>query len=352
MQLHEINLHVFAIYLLTGSNVSTTIYVDYSKRTVIIDMTNITGNPVLNPDNYMQTRTPDVTELANLIRRAKGVNRTMSEFAALCDVSPSTFSRIANGKITQPLSLDILTKICCNADPDAGVYIGNLAFANGMVSKDFLNRKDRRGLNSLKDEQRFSTENEMKNIISAALLERGLAISYQKRIPISEGVPAIASGCGRGNLLVQIQDHEPLYWKYKTMSYTGIKRCTADNSPSEEIDYEYEADFMFHNEAEYFLLDAWDPEKLSKIKMTYVFSDREIYEAFYKKVENAKVHNWISIVLIDLKSRCVIEERFLHRVDGKTCSSVFELPLIDYGEEYLDLDMFEENYQKQRRDTH
>lgn len=314
---------------------------------VMIGMANITGNPVLNPDNYIQTRMPDVSELANLIRKAKGVNRTMSEFAEMCGVSASTFSRIANGKITQPLSLEILTKICLNADPDAGVYIGNLTVANGMVTKEFLSRKDSRGLNAQRDEQRFSTENEMKNIVSAALLERGLAIAYQKRIHISEGVPSIASGCGRGNLLVRIQGYEPLYWKYKTMSYKGIKRCVVGNSSIEGIDYECEADFMFHDEAEYFLMDAWEPEKLRKVKMSYVFPDREIYEAFYKRVENARVHNWISVVLVDLKLGCVIEERFLHRADGKTCSSVFELPLMEDDEEYFDLvpektDVFEE----------
>lgn len=289
-------------------------------------MVKIAGNPVLNPDNYIQMQTPDVSELANLIRKAKGINRTMSEFAEVCGVSASTFSRIANGKITQPLSLEILTEICLNADPDSGVYIGKLTAANGMVTKDFLSH-----------EQWFSTENEMKNIISAALLERGLAIAYQKRIHISEGVPAIASGCGRGNLLVRIQGYEPSYWKYKMMSCTGIKRYAASGSPNKELDYEYEADFMFHDEAEYFLMDAWEPEKLRKVKMTYVFPDREIYEAFYKKIENARVHNWISIVLVDLKLGCVIEERFIHRVDEKIRSSVFELPLMEDDEEYLDL---------------
>ena len=310
-------------------------------------MDNISGNPVLNPDNYIQTRTPDVSELANLIRKAKGVNLTMSEFADMCGVSASTFSRIANGKITQPLSLEILTKICLNADPDAGIYIGNLAGANGMVTKEFLSYKDSRGVNAQKDAQRFSTENEMKNIVSAALLERGLVIAYQKRIHISEGVPAIASGCGRGNLLVRIQGYEPMYWKYKTMSYTGIKRCVVGVSPVEGIDYDCEADLMFHHEAEYFLLDAWESERLRKVKMSYVFPGREIYEAFYKRVENARVNNWISLVLVDLKSGCVIEERFLNRVDGKTCSSVFELPLMEEDEEYFDLipkttDIFEE----------
>ncbi|MBO5352819.1 MAG: helix-turn-helix transcriptional regulator [Lachnospiraceae bacterium] len=310
-------------------------------------MDNITGNPVLNPDNYIQTRTPDVSELANLIRKAKGVNRTMSEFAEMCGVSASTFSRIANGKITQPLSLEILTKICLNADPDAGIYIGNLAGANGMVTKEFLSYKDSHGVNAQKDEQRFSTENEMKNIVSAALLERGLVIAYQKRIHISEGVPAIASGCGRGNLLVRIQGYEPMYWKYKMMSYTDIKRCVAGVSQVEGIDYECEADVMFHHEAEYFLLDAWESERFRKVKMSYVFPDREIYEAFYKRVENARVNNWISLVLVDLKSGCVIEERFLNRVDGKSCSSVFELPLMEEDEECFDLipkttDIFEE----------
>lgn len=285
-------------------------------------------NPALNPDNYIQTRVPDVLELSSLIRKAKGVNRTMLEFAKECDISASTFSRIANGKITQPLSWDILYRIWSKADLDANISLSNLIIANGMAIKEPFRQKENHSPSSQINERGFSIESEMKTIISAALLERGLTISYQKEINISEGIPCMAARCERGNLLVQIQGYEPPYWKYKSMSPMGIKGCTESESLNKEIDYECEAERLFHEEAEYFLIDDWKPEKLYKVKMSYVFSDRKLYESFYRKFEGVTVHNWISIILIDLKLRSVIEERFLQRADGKTCLSVFELPLL------------------------
>jgi len=293
-------------------------------------------NPVLDPENYVQTRTPDRAELANLIRKAKGINRTMADFANECGENPSKFSRIANGKITQPLALDTLAKIAIHADPESQVHLGSLTIANGMVTKDFLERKEKRREGSAsKDEARFDMENRMKNIITNAILERGLAIAYQKRIHVNEGVPAIASGCGRGNLLIRIPGYEPLYWKYKTMTYIGVRRGVVGEPLPEGIDFECEADFMFHDEAEYFLKTLIEPERFEKVKLTYVFPDREIYEAFYRKVSCVKANAWISLVLVDLNANKVIEETILERRDGKTTTSIFELPILgddDTGE--------------------
>ena len=70
-----------------------------------------TSNPILDERLYMQTRVPDITELGNLLKKAKGSNRTMAEYAKECGVSPSTFSRIATGKITQPLSFETVVNI-------------------------------------------------------------------------------------------------------------------------------------------------------------------------------------------------------------------------------------------------
>ena len=62
------------------------------------------SNPVLCEENYIQSRVPDIVALGNLLKMGKGNNRTMAEYAKQCGASPSTFSRIATGKITQPLS--------------------------------------------------------------------------------------------------------------------------------------------------------------------------------------------------------------------------------------------------------
>ena len=291
-------------------------------------------NPVLDPNNYIQSRTPDVTELSNLIKKAKGPSRTMAEFAEACGISASTFSRIANGKIIQPLSIEVLSQIWLNADSESGVYIYSLTAANGMTSKDFRDRKEGRRPGSYDaDERRFSLENEMKNIISTELLERGLGILSQKRVDKDSNIPAAVGGCGRGNLLLKLQGYEPRYWKYQTMAFTGIKRVSIGQEPELGIDYECEADFMFHDEAETFLLDAWETERMHDIKISYVFPDAELFDAFYHRVEKAQVNNWISIIWVDLNRKEVMEEKFLTRRDGRTMSSLFDLPRLSDPEE-------------------
>lgn len=130
-------------------------------------MNNMVGmgeNPLLEKQNFIQTRTPNKMELAALIKKAKGVDRTMADYAKSCGVSPSMFSRIANGNISQPLSWEILIKIFENACEDSRVTWVELLEADGYVLK---------GKRNYENERVHELQNKLKDIIVNELLERG-----------------------------------------------------------------------------------------------------------------------------------------------------------------------------------
>lgn len=297
-----------------------------------------TSNPILDERLYMQTRVPDITELGNLLKKAKGSNRTMAEYAKECGVSPSTFSRIATGKITQPLSFETVVNIWKNADPEANMIFITLLHANGFVEKSFAERKEKRRPGSFeRDEAQFNTEREIKNIIMEELLDRDLEVVSQRRIHLDENVPAIISGAGRSRLILRIKGYEPKYWFIEAMSYIGVKRGFYGEEPVPEIDFECEAGLMFHDSAEIFLKDAWEPERMEKVQVSFAFTDIETLEAFYSKMKSGKVNGWFSLILVDLESQVVLEERFIPRKDGQTKESLFDLPFQGEDSDWQDV---------------
>lgn len=74
---------------------------------------------------------PDMQKLAELTERAKG-NRTAKEFAAVCNVSASTISRLLNAKFEQTVADDIIAAIAVNS-ADQSIGIKEFLDAQGLV---------------------------------------------------------------------------------------------------------------------------------------------------------------------------------------------------------------------------
>ena len=294
----------------------------------------------INIDDFIQTRTPDKTELARLLVEAKGPERNMAEFAKLCQTSPSTFSRIANCKITQPIDTALLVRIAdaygSGSDASRNMMLHALLQANGMVSKEFLDRKSSiplLGRSVETDEKLFSRERDVKNIITMSLLDRGVGIRYIAFIKPDTGIHTIARKHMRTAFSVQIVDETPEYYRFQIECLRDelriLKAGEEDKvDPVTERDYRSEAEHLFHSEAEYFLLDAWEPDSFINLKNSYVFEDKGYYEAFYQLLKNRKVNSWISLILVDLQKQIVLEERFIQRKDGQVLKSLYDLPTI------------------------
>ncbi|MBE5952091.1 MAG: hypothetical protein E7260_10975 [Lachnospiraceae bacterium] len=279
-------------------------------------------NPVLMAANYIQVGEPDIDELALLIKKAKGTERTMAKFAEECGVSSSMFSRIANKKFAQPLSLEVMGKICVHAANDAGITIADLTRANGMAWKDNY---------AVRATSVFGIEVKIRNLVATSLVERGISVAKLNSIPEETGIPKALCSSGRGIVMFEVHAYFTRFLRCYVMAPTLFKQAgkkTADM----EVDYEREADNLFRRVAEVFLLDIWEEEKLREVMNTFVFHDRNLFEAFYKRVKDAKVNNWISILLVNTERQHIEKELILPRKDGKEEESVF-LRRPEQGEE-------------------
>ena len=304
-------------------------------------MTTIDYNEPINIENYVQTRTPDKTELARLLVEAKGPNRNMTEFAKDCGSSPSTFSRILNCKISQPLDVELIKRISefywKETTTNKNRLLDALLHANGMMPKSFLERKRSDpflGRFVEEDERQFSRERDVKNVIIMNLLERGVGIRYLASIKADTGIHEVARQFGRNAFAVKIEAENPEYQRFQIECLKDYLKVFKTGKESEVDlitgrDYQAEADHLLKKEAIYFLMDAWEPENFKNLKNSIVFDDRGFYEAFYKLLENRKVNSWISLILINLEKQIVIEEKFVQRTDGETIGSLFDLPMLE-----------------------
>lgn len=82
---------------------------------------------------FIRVSEPNKDEMARLLLKAKGPERTMKELAALCGVDPSTLSRIVNKMNRGPSSDDLIRSIAEHADPESGVTLDILMAAHGMA---------------------------------------------------------------------------------------------------------------------------------------------------------------------------------------------------------------------------
>ena len=299
-------------------------------------------NTPIRLEDYVQTRTPNKPELSRLLQEAKGPDRNMAVFAKECGSSPSTFSRILNCKISQPIEPSLLETIanhCCSKNVEERHFmLLSLLHANGMVDKDFIEKKSSdpfMGSFFSSDEELFSKENETKNVITMNLLNRGLGIRYIATIKKDTGVNDVARGFGRTEFVIQIDGQTPEYHRFQVVCLDRMVRTVRAMGSEESCDYGLEANRLFREEAVYFLLDAWEPETFEKVKSSFVFNDQKYYEAYKEKLRGAKVNSWISLVLVDLEKQSVEEEYYLQRNDCRKRTSLFDLPVItsNWGEE-------------------
>ena len=297
----------------------------------------------VNLDDYEQTRTPDTGELAELLTLAKGPGRNMNEFADLCGSSAAKFSRIANQKITKPLDKELLLTIAKNTDPDGGPYrdftpmaktnymLHRLLVANGMVDKEFINKKKNNpffGNTFLEDEDQFSRERKVKNIIMLSLLNRGYGIQNVVRFDKSAEVHELVNAHNRALFTLQVRGIEPRYHRFDVIclndKYKVLRAGMEDKAdPETGRDYVVEAEDFFKRKAFYFLGEVWEPEAFQKVKTTFVFDDRKLYEHVTDFFRDKKVNSWVSFMFVDICKEIVAEEWFMVRHDGKTMNSMF-----------------------------
>lgn len=84
-------------------------------------------------EGFIRVKEPDMKRLAELTMRAKGIGRSLNEFASACGVNASTLSRIVNQKNSGPSADMVIAQIALNADPSSRVTIEKLLDAHGLA---------------------------------------------------------------------------------------------------------------------------------------------------------------------------------------------------------------------------
>ena len=167
----------------------------------------------LDPNQeFVVVRVPDKLALGQLITEIRG-ERTMAQLAEQCNVSPSTLSRAVNGKMTKPLSQELIKALAAKSDDP--FMLERLVRANGMAdAKTCEERKQMAHDNLSLREERLNTERKVKNIISTELLRRGKKIQYMERLEINGERRSQYGLRWLSSFALVIEDPKPYIWNF------------------------------------------------------------------------------------------------------------------------------------------
>lgn len=267
---------------------------------------------------YIEVYRPDKAKLAELIKQAKGESRTMAEFAKDCkSVSAATFSRIVNGKITKPLSTELIDIIIENAESPESISRDAFLRANGMMPKSEWEKNSFSG----RIEERINTYKAVKHTIADELYARGCMLCVYPGVPWEE-LPesSLYLRMPLSRLAIRIQGYEPKYWNFLVhIPYPGDYETITD----EKARRTYFIRDIMDNWSPIFLRDMWEPDTLRDVKHSFVFTDKWNYDVFSDVMMKIRVNTYMSMILIDAEKNRIVEEKMIPRFDGKTLESIF-----------------------------
>lgn len=268
----------------------------------------------MSAKKYIQIAMPDVMRLAELTLKAKGSTRTMAKMSEACGVNTSTLSRIANGKITKPLSVEVLQSIFDHRPEDADITFSQFLIANGMADEDTMER-GKRFTEQLLGVSEAKRHNEnvrcaVKNIMVSELMKRDITV---------EKIPDVCERRRRNapfgiELPFDFNFHIPkapqMFWYFKVIDASDLMVGVGRS---------------YQIASRFFLLDAWEPDFFEDSKTTFVFTHRLLFEQFIAQYHEAPIHAAMTAMLIDTAGEQVIDEVWLS-IEDET-PSVLTWPL-------------------------
>lgn len=284
---------------------------------------------------YRQVRTPDIKRIAEMVKACKGVERTMAKFSEDTGINASTLSRIANGKITNPLGVDTI-KILIEKKSTACEYtFDDFIRANGMIDQEQYERRtsrDRRFERRRAQDDRMIS---MRNIVVNELYARGIAFKKVLKSDELDSFPGelrMYSPMGRV-VLNTIESDNQQYW------IININGSTVDED-DRKIDIDYMVRRLVSLYAPLFLADAWEPESLKGFKFSFAFADANLMTAFKERLVRAKISTNMTLLLIDVQNNKVVKEEPVFSCEKFDQDNYFELS-VDSEAEDGDDDFFQ-----------
>lgn len=252
----------------------------------------------MKQDDIVQTYAPDKQKLAELVIAAKGNNRTMAQYSIDTEISAPTLSRIANGKINGPLSMNFIEKIYNKKCKEADFSFDTLLLANGMVRASVVERGKNIVENALfRHEYGIELERHAKNAIINAVIDRGVTVQgihpdYNHRkneAPFSIHLSY--------DFCLNIPSQKYQFWYFDVIGGRGHNASVLNIAINKAL--------------RLFVLDAWTPDFLVNQKTSLVFENRTAYERFIMRFKGAPIRSAISAILINAETEEFIEETWM-----------------------------------------
>ena len=254
--------------------------------------------------NYIRIRPPDKEKLAELLVRAKGASRSMRQFALDCGVNPSTLSRIVNMKTSGACTDELLQKVAQNSDTESGITFEILMDANGKVP--------RRMTGKYTSMEFAITEKAITDILFKELVLRGYTLSLPQ----------------------ERNEHNALNYHYHT-DWAVLTNANSDNDKMELWEFEIwhtmlnEKNSIAHTVMKLrqkflMVLGLYYTGTMSPKKMSFVLTNREVYDRIVETLENIEFKDVFSIILVNLDEGKVEEEYVFPLVDRPDVGTVFK----------------------------
>lgn len=287
---------------------------------------------------YIRVCQPNKERLAELTLKAKGENRSLTEFAKACGVNVSTLSRVINQKTTKPNSDDLIAAIAGNADPDSGVTLQDLLEAHGLASitlkrEPLVDGSIRYGKTYTPTQIILEMAENISQSISSTSASSQLITSAARFIKES-AIERSSREIIQNELL--LRGHQVSITMNTNVISTPSLRYIADfvveTNALEDCGISQWA-FDIQNGAHRPILHklSWmfgaayiDSTIQRGIKLSLVTSDRTEFDEVKSRFSDTKIKDCISVVLIDTLKRCVVDEFQIPMSAGKKPKYVFK----------------------------
>ncbi len=258
-------------------------------------------------DDVLKIGQPDARRLSELIKRAKGVNRTMAEYAKDCNATAVKCSRIATGKTIEHLSIDLLRQLYLNQDIDSGISWNDWITANGMKCKETAeNAGD--DTNIIRTGYIRKARPSFERVFSS-LVDRGVLFRTEKNdiinFPFNENYRD--SYQDAASRVVSLVDGGKI-WRFVNSEAILLE---SQNYSNGKFTYETIYQHLI------FLQDAWFPETFRNVKNSFLFSDRSAMEKFIHFYKNGKFINEFSVILVTSNDESGMDEIKEYKMNGE-----------------------------------
>lgn len=260
---------------------------------------------------FRKTHEIDKDAFADLLLSAKG-GRTMKDFADICGVNPSTFTRIIQRTNKGASSTELLRAIAEHAVSGSGVTIEALAHANGYtVERDS-------GIKATKLTAHFEiTEALIRNILVQALLDRGQEVrmgniryNFSKSLALSPDALIMTEAFGKKD---EVWFVESIIATPRTA--TGGGNDPVNKSRVKQMAFDRLSRFVFVSMNP---IDLFRPSRFSLVVL-----DREVYDIIVEEFSETVVNTDISIIFIDTLNNCIADEFMLPHTEKGRQESYF-----------------------------